>query len=73
MVEWRVDEGDRVEEGAVVALVESEKTSADVESRTDGTLRRVLVPEGETVEPGDPIGVDAAPARDVVEAVRRLA
>jgi pyruvate dehydrogenase E2 component (dihydrolipoamide acetyltransferase) len=65
VVEWRVAEGDRIEAGATVAVVESEKTTADVEAREGTTLRAILAAEGETVEPGDPIGVVAAAAADL--------
>ncbi|MFB6106265.1 MAG: 2-oxo acid dehydrogenase subunit E2 [Halobacteriaceae archaeon] len=64
LLEWRVGEGEAVQSGDVLAVVESEKTSADVESREDGSLRRVLVSEGVTVAPGDPIGVVAGPDED---------
>ncbi|MEF8906730.1 MAG: 2-oxo acid dehydrogenase subunit E2 [Haloarculaceae archaeon] len=65
VTEWRVAPGDDVSEGDVVAVVESEKTIADVEAREAGLLRRVLVDEGETVEPGDPIGIIAGPDEDL--------
>jgi pyruvate dehydrogenase E2 component (dihydrolipoamide acetyltransferase) len=65
VVEWRVAEGDRIEEGATVAVVESEKTTADVEAREGTTLRAILAAAGETVEPGDPIGVVAAAEADL--------
>ena len=65
VVEWRAAPGDEVSEGDVVAVVESEKTTADVEAREDGVLRRILVDEGTVVEPGDPIGVIAGPDEDL--------
>jgi len=59
VVEWTVDKGAEVDEGKVIAIVESEKASADVESREDGVLRMILAEEGQVVEPGDPIGIVA--------------
>lgn len=65
VVEWRAETGGTVAEGDTVAVVESEKTTAEVEAREDGVLRRVLVQAGGTVEPGDPIGVVAGPDEDL--------
>lgn len=46
--EWLFKEGDYVEEGAPVAVVETEKVSYDVESPVSGYLH-IIVPEGDTV------------------------
>ncbi len=59
VVEWTITEEEAVEAGTEVAVVESEKSTAEIEARESGVLRRILVAEGETVEPGDPIGVIA--------------
>ncbi|MFB6130973.1 MAG: 2-oxo acid dehydrogenase subunit E2 [Salinigranum sp.] len=65
VVEWAVEEGEAVEEGAVVVVVESEKASNEVEAREDGVLRAMLVPPDGAVEPGAPIGVVAGPDEDL--------
>ncbi|RQG94865.1 2-oxo acid dehydrogenase subunit E2 [Natrarchaeobius chitinivorans] len=65
LLEWTVDETDSVSEGDVVAEIESEKTVADVEAREAGVLRRAYLEEGETVEPGDPIGIVAGPDEEI--------
>lgn len=65
VVAWEVDEGEEINEGEVVAVVESEKATNEVEAREDGVLRRVLVPEGEPVEPGTSIGILAGPDEDL--------
>jgi pyruvate dehydrogenase E2 component (dihydrolipoamide acetyltransferase) len=65
VVEWTRDEGDPVEEDDVIAVVESEKATNEVEAREGGTVRRVVVPEGGTVEPGTPIGIFAQPDEDI--------
>lgn len=67
VVEWNLDEGDAAEAGDAVAVVESEKASNDVEAREDGVLRRILVPEGTAVEPGDPIGIFAGEDENISE------
>ncbi|NKE35648.1 2-oxo acid dehydrogenase subunit E2 [Natronococcus sp. JC468] len=58
---WERAEGETLEEGEVVAEVESEKSVAEVDAREDGVLRRTYLEPGETVPPGTPIGI-VAPA-----------
>lgn len=64
VVEWRVDEGGSVEEGDVVAVVESEKASAEIDARESGVLLELLVPEDEVAEPGAAIGIVGDPDED---------
>ncbi|WP_119820886.1 2-oxo acid dehydrogenase subunit E2 [Halalkaliarchaeum desulfuricum] len=65
VVEWLFEEGDSVEADEPIAEIESEKTSAEIEAREDGVLRQILLAEGETCEPGDPIGIVAGPDEDI--------
>jgi pyruvate dehydrogenase E2 component (dihydrolipoamide acetyltransferase) len=65
LLEWKVDGGERVEAGQVIAEIESEKSVADVEAREDGVLRSTVLDPGETVEPGTPMGIVAGPDDDV--------
>lgn len=58
---WTIAEGSTVEEGEVIAEVESEKSVAEVEARENGVLHRIYLEEGESVPPGTPIGI-VAPA-----------
>lgn len=73
VVEWMAAEGEPVEEGDVIAVVESEKAANDVEAREDGRLRQVVVPEGGVVEPGDPIGIFAVPDEDISDMEQEVA
>lgn len=50
--EWTRKPGDRVEEGDVIAIIETEKVDADLEAPESGVLREILVEAGETVEVG---------------------
>ncbi|WP_293032755.1 2-oxo acid dehydrogenase subunit E2 [Natronococcus sp.] len=63
LLEWAVDEGETLEEGELVAEVESEKSIGEIEAREHGVLRRTYLEPGETVPPGTPIGI-VAPADD---------
>lgn len=56
---WRVGEGQRVERGAEILDVETEKIVNAVESPAGGVLRRILAVDGETRAVGALIGVIA--------------
>jgi pyruvate dehydrogenase E2 component (dihydrolipoamide acetyltransferase) len=56
---WRVSEGQRVERGAEILDVETEKIVNAVESPAGGVLRRILAAGGETRAVGALIGVIA--------------
>jgi len=49
LVEWFKQEGDPVERGELLFTVESDKAILEVEATGRGFLRRILVPEGESV------------------------
>lgn len=55
VIEWSVGEGEPFDEGDVIAVVESEKTTNDIEAREDGLLLDRFVELEEPVGPGDPI------------------
>ncbi|WP_265110573.1 2-oxo acid dehydrogenase subunit E2 [Halosolutus halophilus] len=67
LLAWEIDDGATVEEGDVIAEVESEKSVAEVEAREHGVLRRTYIEEGETVPPGTPIGIVAPADADITE------
>lgn len=51
IIEWKVKEGDRVEKGQIIVVVETEKIRSDVESPDSGFIH-ILVPEGATAAVG---------------------
>jgi len=55
IVEWRVKENDRVEKGDVIALVESDKATFEVEAYESGTLLKILYNVGEEAKVLEPI------------------
>jgi pyruvate dehydrogenase E2 component (dihydrolipoamide acetyltransferase) len=67
IVEWKKKSGDQVKAGEVLAEVESDKATFDLEAETDGVLQ-ILVEQGVPAKIGAPIGkigeggADAAPA-----------
>ena len=48
--EWKFKEGDTVKAGDVLFSVATDKLTNDVECDTDGTLLKILLPEGETAQ-----------------------
>ena len=82
IVQWRKREGELIAKGDVLFEIETDKALLEVESFFDGTLLKILVPEGETVpiqttvafvgEPGEPLPEVAPPpaARRKAEAPR---
>ncbi|MDP6347308.1 MAG: dihydrolipoamide acetyltransferase family protein [Dehalococcoidia bacterium] len=56
VVEWRKVQGDRVEKGEVIYVIETEKVVFEVESPDAGTLGRIDVGPGGTVPVGAVVG-----------------
>lgn len=65
LVRWVVEEGGEVAKGAVLAEIETDKATVEVESTASGILYRRLVTEGTAVPVGEPIAVIAAPGEEV--------
>src|SRR6266545_3778221 len=55
IVEWLKKEGDEIKAGDVVAQVETEKATLDVEAFESGVLIGLAVKAGETAPVGQPI------------------
>jgi len=71
LVEWKKQEGDAVVAGDVLAEIETDKAVMDLESFGSGTLRRILVPEGETVDAGALIAVIAEEDEEIESALSK--
>ena len=54
---WKIEVaiGDTVEEGDIVAILESMKMEMPIEAEDEGTVKEILVEEGQTVAEGDAI------------------
>lgn len=55
IVEWLKKEGDKIEEGDIVATVESDKATFEVEADDAGVLTKILYKEGDEAEVLKPI------------------
>src|SRR5512140_1644281 len=62
---WKKKEGDVVKAGEVLAEVETDKAVMDLVARGDGTVRAIIVPEGQTVPVGTLLGVIGAAGEDI--------
>src|SRR5205823_7039156 len=65
VLEWKKQDGDEVHRGEVLAEIESDKASFEIEAESDGVLR-IVVDKGQPVPVGQQIAVigaggDAAP------------
>ena len=65
LVRWVINEGDQTSKGAVLAEIETDKATVEVESTYDGVLLRQIVPQGTVVPINDPIAVIGNPGEDV--------
>ncbi len=57
LVRWVVNEGENIAKGAVLAEIETDKATVEVESNYSGVLLRHLVQQGAVVPVNDPIAV----------------
>jgi len=55
LIEWRVKPGDQVKKGDIVAVVESEKASFEVEAFAEGVVLELMYAEGDTATVLEPI------------------
>lgn len=79
LAKWNIKEGDTVESGDVIAEIETDKATMEVEAVEEGTVAKLLVEEGtENVkvnaviailaEEGEDVAAAAAPSAPVAEA-----
>ncbi|WP_368507995.1 pyruvate dehydrogenase complex dihydrolipoamide acetyltransferase [Bradyrhizobium lupini] len=66
LAKWLKKEGDKVKSGDVIAEIETDKATMEVEAIDEGTIARILVPEGtQDVPVNDVIAVLAGEGEDV--------
>ena len=66
---WLVDEGDEVSSGDVLAQVETDKATMDLEAFDDGVLLKKLIGEGDAVPIGELIAVIGEEDEDISDLV----
>src|SRR5437588_11482481 len=66
LAKWLKKEGDKVKSGDVIAEIETDKATMEVEAVDEGTIAKILVPEGtQDVPVNDIIAVMAGDGEDV--------
>ncbi|MFZ2873950.1 MAG: biotin/lipoyl-containing protein, partial [Phycisphaerales bacterium] len=68
IVRWAVKEGQKVKSGDVVADIETDKATMELQSFDDGTVARLAVAPGQAVPVGTLIMVLAAAGEDLAAA-----
>jgi pyruvate/2-oxoglutarate dehydrogenase complex dihydrolipoamide acyltransferase (E2) component len=67
---WLKKPGDAIADGEIIAEIETDKATMDLQAFESGTLQKILVGEGQTVPIGEPIAIigdGAAPAEPATE------
>jgi pyruvate dehydrogenase E2 component (dihydrolipoamide acetyltransferase) len=65
LVEWLKKEGDAVEEGEVIAEIETDKATMEMESFYDGTVLKLLVAVGDAAAVGTALAIVGEPGEDI--------
>src|SRR5437764_15162270 len=69
LAKWLVKEGDKVNSGDILAEIETDKATMEFEAVDEGTVAKILVPEGsEGVKVGAPIAILAGEGEDATSA-----
>jgi len=69
LVEWTVKEGDWVEQGSIVLVIETEKIRQDIEARASGFLH-IIVKEGNNAPIGSVVGL-IAETKEELETIQK--
>ena len=69
LLAWQKREGDEVTNGDVLAEVETDKAVMELQARGAGVLRKILAPDGSTVEVGKIVAVIADADEDIEQLI----
>ncbi len=69
LVEWSVEEGDNIAAGDVIAQVETDKATMDVEAYDDGILLKKIAKQGDSLPIGGLIAIIGDAGEDVSEMI----
>ena len=70
VIQWHVKEGDTVSPGDVLADIETDKATMELEAFDEGTVAKLAAKQGDAVDVGDPIVIIAEEGEDVSEAAK---
>lgn len=72
VVKWHVSTGDSVSPGDVIADIETDKATMELEAFDEGTVAALAIEEGQTINVGETIVVLAEEGEDAEEAAKSL-
>ncbi|MBO6739402.1 MAG: pyruvate dehydrogenase complex dihydrolipoamide acetyltransferase [Phycisphaerales bacterium] len=72
VVKWHVNTGDSVSPGDVIADIETDKATMELEAFDEGTVAALAIEEGQTISVGETIVVLAEEGEDAEEAAKSL-
>jgi len=67
IVRWLKKEGDELSSGEVLAEIETDKATMEMEVVDEGVLHRIIAPEGSIVPVGEPIAVIAEEGEEIAD------
>jgi pyruvate dehydrogenase E2 component (dihydrolipoamide acetyltransferase) len=67
LVRWVIQEGGEVNKGDILAEIETDKATVEVESTHSGVVHKHLVKEGDIVPVGDPIAIVGEAGEEITE------
>src|SRR5437588_8358563 len=65
---WLMSPGDEIKKGDILAEIETDKATMDLEAYEEGTLQKILVQEGETVPIGQAVALIGSGTADQTQA-----
>ena len=72
LVEWLKAEGDTVAEGELIAEIETDKATMEMESFHDGTILKLLVKKGDAIPVGAPLAIIGEAGEDISSVLEGL-
>lgn len=72
LVEWLKAEGDAVKEGELIAEIETDKATMEMESFHDGILLKLIAKKGDALAVGAPLAIVGAKGEDVSDLLASL-
>jgi pyruvate dehydrogenase E2 component (dihydrolipoamide acetyltransferase) len=69
---WNVSEGDKVEPGDIIAEVETDKATMEVEAFDEGTVLKLLVSEGDAVPLGEVMAIIGEEGEDISDLIEEV-
>src|SRR5690625_1818550 len=73
LIGWQKKEGDEINEGDVIAEIETDKATMELIARGSGVLRKIFLDDGGTAPVGAVIAVIAAEDEDISEILQSVA